>query len=104
MLITAEPTPALSTGTEPIAADVIGDIDSAMPRPPRIIAGSSVQKSDVTLEAREEQERDRRAAPCRAPIEPARGRSGPTAFPAIGATRMISIVIGRNVAPAFVGE
>ncbi len=40
---TPEPTPALSIGTEPIAADVIGDITNAMPTPPRIIAGSSVQ-------------------------------------------------------------
>ena len=46
LLRTPEPTPALSTGTEPIAAEVIGDIVIAIPTPPRSIAGSSVQKSE----------------------------------------------------------
>ena len=45
---TPEPTPALSTGTEPIATDVIGDIVSAMPIPPRIIAGRSVQNVECS--------------------------------------------------------
>ena len=49
LLRTPEPTPALSTGTEPMAADVIGDIVIAMPNPPRIIAGSGVQKSRSTV-------------------------------------------------------
>ena len=45
---TPEPTPALSIGTAPIAADVIGDIVIAIPTPPSSIAGSSVQKSECT--------------------------------------------------------
>src|SRR3954470_1191500 len=43
-----DPTPALSTGTDPIATEVMGDIDIAMPKPPRIIAGSSVQTPAYT--------------------------------------------------------
>jgi hypothetical protein len=43
LLRTPEPTPALSTGTAPIAAAVIGDIVIAIPTPPTTMAGSSVQ-------------------------------------------------------------
>ena len=43
---TPDPTPALSTGTEPIAAAVIGDMVIAIPMPPSNIAGRSVQKSE----------------------------------------------------------
>ena len=49
LLRTPEPTPALSTGTAPMAAEVIGDIVIAIPTPPRIIDGSSVQKSEWTV-------------------------------------------------------
>ena len=42
-LSTAEPTPALSTGTELIAAAALGVITSAMPTPPISIAGSRLQ-------------------------------------------------------------
>ena len=45
---TPEPTPALSTGTAPIAAAVIGDIVRAIPTPPSSIAGSSVQKPECS--------------------------------------------------------
>src|SRR5436309_11515051 len=45
---TPEPTPDLSTGTAPIAAEVIGDIVEATPIPPSMSAGSSVQKSECT--------------------------------------------------------
>ena len=41
---TPEPTPALSVGTDPIAADVIGDMVSAMPMPPSTSCGRSDQK------------------------------------------------------------
>ena len=47
-LITPDPTPALSTGTEDIATEVIGVIVIPMPIPPRIIAGRSVQKVECT--------------------------------------------------------
>ena len=40
---TADPTPALSTGTEPIAAAVVGVIVNAMPVPPVSSAGRKFQ-------------------------------------------------------------
>src|SRR6266511_3857540 len=47
-LITAEPTPALSTGTDPIAADVVGAIAIAIPNPPTTSAGRSDQKLELS--------------------------------------------------------
>ena len=44
---TAEPTPALSTGTEPIAAAVVGVIVSAMPKPPSDQPGEDVPEGRV---------------------------------------------------------
>ena len=41
---TAEPTPALSTGTERVAAAALGVIVSAMPTPPTSRRGQEVQK------------------------------------------------------------
>ena len=43
-LRTADPTPALSTGTEPIAAAVTGVIVEPMPMPPMISPGRIAQK------------------------------------------------------------
>ncbi len=40
---TAEPTPDLSTGSARTAAAALGVITSDIPKPPRIIAGTSVQ-------------------------------------------------------------
>src|SRR6266851_1795316 len=45
---TPEPTPALSIGTAPMAAEVIGDITNAMPTPPSTMAGSSVQNVECS--------------------------------------------------------
>ena len=47
-LITAEPTPALSTGTEPIAAAVVGAIVSPIPRPPTTRPGTIDQKVELS--------------------------------------------------------
>ena len=44
LLSTADPTPALSTGTAPIAAADVGAIDIAIPAPPMRSAGSMSQK------------------------------------------------------------
>ena len=100
---TPEPTPALSTGTAPIAAAVIGDIVSAIPTPPSSIDGRSVQNVELEPDPLVEQQRDAERWSCRRPSASA-SRSGRTAFPAIGATMMIRIVIGRKTAPACIGE
>ena len=47
LLMTAEPTPALSTGTEPIAAAVVGVITRAMPKPPTSSPGRMFQKLEA---------------------------------------------------------
>ena len=47
-LITAEPTPALSIGTEPIAAAVVGAIVIAIPSPPTIRPGRMFQKVELS--------------------------------------------------------
>jgi hypothetical protein len=54
---TADPTPALSTGTEPIAAAVVGVITIAIPNPPTRRPGRTSQKFEVCVEPREDQER-----------------------------------------------
>ncbi len=99
---TADPTPALSTGTELIAVAVVGLIDIAMPAPPISSAGRMSQKFECSpRRANRSSEPETRVIP--APTsqrEPTRS----VIRPAIGATSTISTVIGRNVAPAFVAE
>ena len=57
---TAEPTPALSRWTEPIAAAVVGVIVIAMPTPPMIIAGQERPEASSPVESCEKiDERDR---------------------------------------------
>ena len=66
-------------------------------------AGKMFQKDECSVEPREEQAARSPTSvipPAISQREPIRSES----FPAIGATRMISIVIGRNVAPAWIGE
>ena len=91
---TAEPTPALSTGTEPIAAAVIGVITIAIPNPPMRSPGKTSQKFEVWSSRGEDQERDREEhhPAAMSQREPTRSEC----FPATGATRMMRTVIGRN--------
>src|SRR6059058_3975668 len=102
LLRTPEPTPALSIGTDAIAADVIGDITSAIPTPPMSIGGSSTQYELCTPR------RCQSRLPIPSSVIPApisqRDPILSERFPAIGAMSTIRMVIGRNVAPAFVGE
>ena len=99
---TAEPTPALSTGTEPIAAAVAGVITSAMPTPPTRRPGRMFQKSELVsswAKITSDAATSARPPPIsqRAPIES-------VSFPARGAIRMISTVIGRKIAPVWIAE
>ena len=98
---TAEPTPALSTGTDPIAVAVVGVIASAIPNPPARSPGSTFQKFELWSScANRSSDSVTRLNP--APIsqrEPIRSDRRP----ACGATRMISTVIGRKIAPVCVG-
>ena len=48
LLITAEPTPALSTGTELIAAAVVGAIVIAIPSPPTTSPGRMFQNVELS--------------------------------------------------------
>src|SRR4051794_12482214 len=102
LLITPDPTPALSTGTEDIAADVIGDIVSAIPVPPISIGGSSVQYDESSPI------RSQKSPPIPSSVIPApisqREPILSDQLPASGAIRTMRMVIGRKVAPAFVGE
>ena len=102
LLITAEPTPAFATGTEPIAAAVVGVITSAMPKPPTSRPGRMFQKLEPTLRVeKSKSDAVRRSIPT--PIS----QREPTLSerrPAWGATRMIRHVIGRKVAPVRMGE
>ena len=99
---TAEPTPALSMGTEPMAAAVVGVIASDMPDAAEEQAGQDVPEARVRHRAA----RTRAASASStspAPIsqrDPIRSES----LPAIGATNTIRTVIGRNAAPAWIGE
>ena len=99
---TAEPTPALSTGTEPIAAAVVGVIASDMPKPPRIRPGTMSQKVESTPRVEKlSSEPLSRTSP--APIsqrEPILSENRP----ASGATNTISTVNGRKAAPVWIGE
>src|SRR2546423_1779226 len=101
LLITAEPTPAFATGTEPIAAAVVGVITSAMPKPPTSRPGRMFQKVDPASRV----EKIRSDAVRSTMPRPISHRE-PTLSerrPACGATRMIRHVIGRNVAPGRMG-
>ena len=77
---TAEPTPALSRGTEPIAAAVTGAIAAAMPIPPRSIAGSRSQKV-ASVPNREKRKSDDGEDEHPARDEPARADRGRTGAP-----------------------
>jgi hypothetical protein len=99
LLITADPTPALSTGTEPMADAVVGAIVHAIPRPPTIRPGRSDQNV-ASASRRPNRARDSATSVMPAPMShlpPKRSASRP----ATGATMMISSVIGRNVAPVW---
>ena len=99
---TAEPTPALSTGTACMAVAVVGAIDIAIPAPPIRSAGKMSQKFEcrsswpkITSE------------PATRVIPEAISQRDPKrslTFPAIGARKTMQSVIGRKVAPAWVGE
>src|SRR5437764_9057791 len=100
LLITAEPTPALSTGTEPIAAAVVGAIVIARPKPPTSRPGRMFHHDELASSVA-----NRSSDPVNIVIPRLINQRGPTRseiFPAAGATRMISTVIGRNVAPVLI--
>ena len=100
LLITAEPTPAFATGTEPIAAAVVGAIVVAIPTPPMSRPGRMFQNDDLASRVpKRVSETASRVIPApisqRAPIRSEKR-------PAIGATRMIRTVNGRKVAPVSI--
>src|SRR4029078_9251624 len=100
LLITAGPTPALSTGTDPIAAAVVGAIVIAIPNPPASRPGRMFQNDDCASIVP-----NRSSDPVSSVIPATIGQRGPIRSlnrPANGATRMISSVIGRNVAPVLI--
>src|SRR4051812_21178351 len=100
LLITADPTPALSTGTEPIAAAVVGAIVVAIPRPPTTRPGRMFHHDDCwSSVANRSSDAVSRAIP---PPISQRGPTRSAIFPAAGATKMISTVIGRKVAPVLI--
>ena len=99
---TPEPTPALSIGTELIAAAVVGVIAIAIPAPPTSSAGKRFQKDECWV-SNEKRTSERLTRPMPPPIsqrEPMRSES----FPATGAKKMMQRVIGRKDAPACTGE
>ena len=91
---TAEPTPALSTGTLRVAAAALGVMVSDIPTPPMMSAGRSSKKDASAPEAREDDELDREEdhPAVMSPLDPSRS----LVFPASGAMRMISTVIGQE--------
>ena len=99
---TPEPTPALSTGTDPIAAEVVGVIASAMPIPPTTSAGN--RSHQVELSSSKENRRSETLTRSMPPLISQRDPIRSESFPAIGATKMMQSVIGRNDAPASTGE
>ena len=102
LLMTAEPTPALSTGTDPIAAAVVGVIVRRHPDAAEKQARDDVPEVESASSwANISSEPVSSSIP--APIsqrEPTRSEN----FPAIGATNMISTVIGRNIAPVWIAR
>ena len=100
LLITAEPTPALSTGTELIAAAVVGAIVIAIPTPPTTSPGKMSHHVDCASSVANSS-----SEPVKSVIPAPISQRGPTwseSFPAAGATNMIRTVIGRNVAPVLI--
>ena len=100
---TAEPTPALSRLTELIAAAVVGVIVRRHADPAEHHCGQQIPEVGVDAQQREDDERqaDERSCRCR------RAAAAPTLFtslPACGAMNVIRSVIGRNIAPAWIGE
>src|SRR6266545_8157124 len=102
LLRTADPTPALSTGTEPIAAAVVGVIASDIPMPPRTRPGRTSQKFESTPKNENEiSEALKHTSPT--PIsqrEPIRSEN----LPAAGASNTMRTVIGRKLAPVWIAE
>ncbi len=99
---TADPTPALSTGTLRVAAAALGVMVSDMPTPPITSAGRR-SKKDASTPSREKMRSwtERRIIPAvMRPLDPSRS----LVFPASGAMKMISMVIGRKAAPACTAE
>ena len=101
-LSTAEPTPALSTATAPIAAAVVGVIASAIPRPPVSRPGRMSQNVEPTSSCAKSTS-DSETSVMPAPTSH-RDPTCRSSCPASGATRMISTVIGRKTAPVCVAE
>src|SRR5262245_27331955 len=100
LLITAEPTPALSTGTEDIAAAVVGAIVIPMPNPPATSPGTrSHHDEPASRVPKSRRDAARRIIP---PPISQRGPKRSESFPATGATRMIKTVNGKNVAPVLI--
>ena len=100
LLITADPTPAWATGTEPIAAAVVGAIVIAIPNPPTSRPGRMSQNDEFASSVP-----NRSSDPVSSVIPATIGHRGPIRSvnrPANGATMMISRVIGRNVAPVLI--
>ena len=100
LLMTAEPTPAFATGTAPIAAAVVGAIVVASPKPPTSRPGRMFQKDELASSV------PKRISETASRVIPApMSQRAPTRSekrPAIGATRMIRTVSGRNVAPVSI--
>src|SRR5512132_4033902 len=100
LLITAEPTPALSTGTDPIAAAVVGAIVIAIPTPPTSRPGRIAHHDDAASRVA-----NNNSEPVKSTIPAPINQRGPIrseSFPANGAIRITSTVMGRNVAPVLI--
>ena len=100
---TPEPTPALSTGTAPIAAAVIGVIVNDIPMPPMTKPGSMCQKLECTPD-RERIEQQTASSVMPAAIsqrEPDRGR---TACRRSARRARSSASSAGSAAPAWIGE
>ena len=92
----------MSTATDPMAAAGVGVIVRAIPTPPTIRPGK--RSHHVPFSPSREKIR---SDPATRVIPIPTSQREPTLseyFPASGAIRMIRIVIGRKLAPAFVGE
>ena len=100
LLITAEPTPALSVGTALIAAEVVGAMVIAIPIPPTTRPGRMFQKDDCWSSVAKSSS-DTVSSDIPTPMSQ-RGPTRSEILPAAGATNMISTVIGRNVAPVLI--
>ena len=99
---TPDPTPALSTGTEPIAAAVVGVIAIAIPAPPTRRAGKRFQNDECWSSS--EKRTSETLTSSMPPLISQRAPRRSDSFPATGAKKMMQSVIGRNDAPACTGE